>query len=370
MKPKSALFYFFILFLLFSCHGKKAEVSAPDQESFIILTEEQFSTGDMQLGKSQKMVFDQLVNSHGNIISKPGGLAKISGPVSGVISSIRFTPGQKIAKGQAIIEIGGNELIELQRDFAETSSQLIRVKSEYERLKSLYAENVGTQKEFITAQSEYNTVLARYSALMMKMNMLGLDPVSVEAGNFSSFFTLNSPITGYISKINVALGQYISQESTLAEVFDPSRLFLQVAVFEKDIFRLKEEQKVRFRILGDSSEYFATLKSLGKNVDNETKTILCYAEIDDLNRNNFINNTYVEVRIITASDTVNAVPEEAILKTGESSYVLALEKKDDKAYYFKKELVTAGRALNGYVEISGRTDRELLLKGAYNLVLE
>ena len=368
MKHVSALIL--TIFFLFSCHSKNNDGIVSEKESFIEISVQQFDSGGMKLGEVQKMVFDELVNCHGNIVSKPSGLARISTPISGQIEKIYFTPGQKISKGQVIFEAGGNMLIELQKDFAETSSQLIRVRSEYERLKSLYSENVGTEKEYITAQSEFKGTQARYSALMMKLNMLGLDAKNVESGNFYQTFSLRSPISGYLSRINVSLGQYSGQETSLAEVFDPSQLILQIAVFEKDIQSLKENQRVMFRILGDNNEYYATLKSLGKNVDNETKTILCFAEIDDLLKNNFINNTYVEARVITSRDSVYAVPEEAILRSGESRYILVLRNKENENYYLEKTSVETGRTANGFIEIKNEIKGQLLLKGAYNIVIE
>jgi cobalt-zinc-cadmium efflux system membrane fusion protein len=370
MKPGSFVLSVFSFLLLSSCHSSTTEEKKSDPEPLIEITANQFNTEEMKLGESLRTEFDELVNCHGNIISKPGGLARISAPISGYIRKIYFTPGEKVAKGQVIFEIGGNEVIELQKDFSETSSMLMRVKSEYERLKSLYSENVGTEKEFIMAQSEYKVTQARHSALMMKIAALGLDPASVESGKFSDAFLLRSPLTGYLSVVNVSLGQYSTQESTLAEVFDPSQLVLRIAVFEKDIFSLSEGQKLVFRIIGDKNEYSATIKLLGKSIDNDTKTILSYADIDDISQKKFINNTYVEARVITSRDSVNAVPEEAILKSGEDRYVLAFVRQENDIYYFRKLKVTTGRSINGLTEVTNEVDGQILLKGAYNLILD
>ena len=88
---------------------------------------------------------------------------------------------------------------------------------------------------------------------------------------------------------------------------------MRIAVFEKDLGKLKENQKIIFNLLGNTQKYYSsTLKSIGKNVDNESKTIICYADIDDLKSANFVNNAYVEATIITNIDTVTAVPEESV----------------------------------------------------------
>jgi membrane fusion protein, heavy metal efflux system len=360
-----------IFFLLFSCRSNVAEQKVDADAQFISISQKQFEAGEMQLCEMQKMVFNQSIHCHGNIISKPGGSAKVSTFVSGLVKKIYCKPGQKIASGQAIFEITGNELIEFQRDFAETASLLVRVKSEYERLKSLFSEKVGTEKELIFAESEYKSTLAQYSALKIKMHLLGLNSEKVENGSFYDSYIIKSPISGYVSQINVSLGQFADQQTTIAEVIDVSQFYIRIAVFEKDIPPLKEQQKVHIRLLGDSSKYMATLSSIGKNVDNETRTILCIADIDDLGKANFVNNAYVEARIITSNDTVNAITEEAILKSGGNSYLLALGKTQNETYYLNKVKIETGRTANGFVEILGNPEfNKILCKGAYNIQID
>jgi cobalt-zinc-cadmium efflux system membrane fusion protein len=371
MKPVYLFSVTILSVLIFSCRSNIAEPNNEAEDNFIRISKKQFETGNMQLGEMQKMLFEQTIHCHGNIISKPGGSAKISTFVSGLVNKIYCMPGQKIDKGQAIFEITGNELIEFQKDFAETSSLLVRVKSEYDRLKSLFSENVGTEKELIFAESEYKATQAQYSALKIKMQLLGLNSEKVELGSFYESYIIKSPISGYVSQINVSLGQYADQQTAIAEVIDVSQFFIRIAVFEKDIPPLKEKQKVRIRLLGDPSEYMATLSSIGKNVDNETRTIMCTAEIDDLEEANFVNNAYVEARIITSSDTVYAITEEALLKSGGNSYFLALEEIRDETYYMNKIPAETGRTMDGFIEILGKPElRKILCKGAYNIPID
>jgi len=357
--------------VLISCRDNVAEQKTESQEHLITISQQQFVAGQMSMGELEMKVFKQTVHCHGNIISKPGGTATISTNVSGLVNRIFCTPGQKVTSGQAIFEITGNELIELQKDLAETSSLLIRVRSEYERLKSLFAERVGSEKDLIFAESEYKAIQAAYSALKMKIQLLGLDVAQVEKGIFSESFTLKSPINGYISQINVTMGQYADPQTAIAEVFDASMLYLRIAVFEKDITSLKEKQTVLFRLLGNPMEYIATLSSIGRNIDNETKTVLCLAEIDDLGKTNFVSNAYIEARIVTQIDTVIAIPEGAIVRSGGNNYLLLFENQDSDTYYFSKKIIETGQSINGYVEILNPPDnRKVLAGGAFNIPVE
>ena len=160
--------------------------------------------------------------------------------------------------GQILFELSGNEFIELQKDFAEMASQLKRIRSEYERVKSLYSEKVGTEKEMILAESDFKAANAKYSALKMKLKLIGLNDTKIEDGNFYESFSLKSPLDGYISRINASIGQYADQQTTIAEIFDVTRLQLRIAVFEKDLGKLKENQKITFNLLGNTQKSYSS----------------------------------------------------------------------------------------------------------------
>ena len=168
------------------------------------------------------------------------------------------------------------------------------------------------------------------------------------------------------------LVQYADHQTIIAEIFDFTRLQLRISVFEKDLGNLKENQKITFNLLGDTNRtYSSTLKSIGKNVDNESKTIICYADIDDLKSANFVNNAYVEATIITRIDTVTAVPEACILKSEGNNYLLAFVKKENDNTFLKRVKVDIGRINNGFVEILNQPDiTKIVTEGAYNIRIE
>lgn len=359
--------------LLVSCKSNPKNEDIPiDQGQLISISHEQFETGRMAFGKMQTMTFDETVKCSGYIVSKPGGSAKISTSVSGLLQKFYCTPGQRVNAGQKLFELSGNEFIELQRDFAESASQLKRITSEYKRIKSLNSENISTEKELVFAESEYNTATASYSALKMKIQLIGLDASNIENGDFYESFSLKSPLNGYVSDINLSLGQYADQQTVITEVFDVERFHLKLAVFEKDINKLDAGLKVKFRLLENINiDYYATIKSIGKNVDNDSKAIMCYADIDDIQKANFVNNAFIEALIITKQDTVNSIAEEAVIKSGGNNYLLVLSKEENDRYLLARVKVEIGRIFNGYAEILNQTSfPEILTNGAYNIPLD
>jgi membrane fusion protein, heavy metal efflux system len=373
MKNRSVFCIITAGILLAMCnHEQDKEQKSGIPDEFITITRMQFETGKMVIGEPCKIPFDEKVRCNGNILVEPSGAAIISTSVPGLVKKINCTTGQKVNAGQILFELSGNEFIELQKDFAEMSSQLTRIKSEYERVKSLYGEKIGTEKEMILAESDFKTANAKYSALKMKLKIIGLNDTKIEDGNFYEYFSLKSPLDGYISRINVSIGQYTDQQTVIAEIFDITKLQLRIAVFEKDLGKLEENQQITFNLLGSTQKsYSSRLKTIGKNVDDESKTIICYADIDDPKSAIFVNNAYVEAAITTRIDTVTAVPEESVVKSGGNNYLLAFVKNENDNYFLKRVKVDIGRLNNGFVEILNQPDiTRIITKGAYNIRIE
>jgi cobalt-zinc-cadmium efflux system membrane fusion protein len=361
------------LFVLLAtaCGNKiKTESSTPETDSLIVVTKNQFATEKMVLKEPEIRPFNQIVKCNGKLISPANATAKISAVIPGLVEKIHCVNGQNISRGQVLFSISGNELIEIQRDYSETASQLKRLKSEYERSKELYNQKVATEKEFIQAESEYKAINARYSALEMKISLMYLNPQQIEEGNFSSSYQIKAPIGGQITRIDAAIGQYSDLQDYLAEITDNKQLSIKIDVFENDARYLQKGQPVMFNLLDDTVTYSATLETIGNTIDIETKTSACYARIDQA-QSNFINNSFVNVKITTESDSVQAVPLEAIIKTEFGNFLLEMVKEDADNYYFEKIKVTTGRINNDFTEItSARITGKILWSGAYNLNAE
>jgi len=371
MNNKFTIYILAAALILVSCSHKN-ETEIDNNTDLIGITEEQFRTGNMAIGEPLNMQFDELIRCSGTIVVEPSGTIMISSSIPALVKKINCREGTNVNAGQLLFELSGNDFVELQKDYAETLSQLIRIKSEYERLKSLFEEKIGSEKDFIMAESEYNVANAKYSALKMKIKMLGLDETKISDGNYYGSFSIRSPIKGYLSQINVAVGQYADQQTPLAEMLDINTLELRIAVFEKDLDKLKENQKINFNMIGNTDSIFtARIKSIGRNVELDSKTILCYADIDDPGKANLVNNAFAEAAIITKSDFVKAVPEEAILKSEGDSYLLEVVKNENGNYFLKKIKVSPGRLYNGFIELLQMPEIDkIITKGAYNIVIE
>jgi cobalt-zinc-cadmium efflux system membrane fusion protein len=115
----------------------------------------------------------------------------------------------------------------------------------------------------------------------------------------------------------------------------------------------------------------ATLSSVGKTIDPDSRAIRCIAKIDSRINQNLINQSYIEATIVLDSQQAKALPSDAILKSGSDYFVFVIRKSDNQNYYLQKEQVKIGRVSDKFTEIiEGESLQKVVIRGVYNLPTE
>ena len=234
----------------------------------------------------------------------------------------------------------------------------------------MYSEKATSEKDFIQAEAEYKSVLADYNGLKLKIESIGLSTEKVENGDFSTSYFLKSPINGYINNIKANLGVSVGAQSELLEIVNPEFLQIKLSVFSNDVMKIKIGQDVHIKT-GDNDNYFyAKIDAVGVSVDDDTKTITCYASVSEKKSMKPIANMYVEANIITQIDTVTVLPKSAVIKSENTYFILALKNRDSNQYVFTKQVVGIGREYKEYFEIlDNEIDGSVLVRGGYYISL-
>ncbi len=351
---------------------KETENKTEQKEILVTVSQKQFEKNNMKTGKIKYRKFNEKIRTNGKIISNPGGKAFVNSFLSGAVKKVFVKPGQKVVKGQKLCSVTGIDIISLQQEFSEAANKLDNLKRVYLRKKSLFDEKVISEKDFDEAKSKYLAALGNYNGLKQKILMLKLNPDKIKNGQINSEIYLTAPVGGYITEHNCVTGQSVSEGDNLFKIVNTNEMQLEFFVFEKDIPKIKTGNEVSFFTPDNENiKYKGKITVTGKSVDTNTKTVKCYAEINDEKIENLAENMYMNVDIICSETEKTALPDEAIVISEDKKSVLILEKKDAKNYYFKKKEIKTGKSSDGYTEVFvNDTNTVYLLKGAYNLITE
>lgn len=372
MKNIASLLFFVLL--LTSCGKTETQtpgVSAGEPETTIFLTKAQFENAGMEFGKIEEKPFVKTIQTTGKIEVPPKNHAVISAFMGGYIKDTPLLVGDEVKKGQRLVTLENPEFISLQQQYLEISEQLTFLNSEYERQKTMLEENITSQKSFLKAESEYKSSRALHSSLKKRLEMLNINPRSVEAGNIVSEVHIYSPISGSVSKIFINTGSYVSSADKIMEIINTDQLFLELKAFERDLFSLKKNQEILFSIPEASKEVFkGHLHLVGSSVDPVSRMATLHGLIDE-KETGFSVGMFVEAAIVTDSENRQALPEDAIVELEGIYYVLKLVQETSDSFELEREEVKTGMTFNGFTVLENTnldTNSRYLTKGSYVLI--
>ncbi|QIK55522.1 efflux RND transporter periplasmic adaptor subunit [Dysgonomonas sp. HDW5B] len=377
MKKYNYIFSILVGFALIACGGEKKageETSMVEEDnSVVVVTKDQFKTMKMEISPLVEKDFDVVIKASGKIDVPPQNRAKVTSFVGGFVKSLYHMVGDKVSKGQPLLILESPEYLDIQQSYLEIFGQLSYLKSEYERQRTLFNEKIASQKKYMEAESDYKKAKATYESLRQKLRMLNISPEQVEQGKLSSSVTVYAPITGDITIINANMGMAVSPSDVIMEIVDTKFLHLELSVFEKNVFDLKNGQKVKFIIPQISSDEFeATVSLIGKSVEGNDRIVTVYASLDESTKQKLLTGMFVEAQIVASSKKVLSVPVDALTSEESNQFLLVLESEKDGNYTFRKTLVKTGDRNGEWIEVildnNIKADAQILVKGVYDVI--
>jgi len=353
-------------FLNITCSsGNKEEPSAAAEEKdTITLTEEQIKNAGIVTGTVEKKVLNSKLNVNGQVDVPPQNIVSISFPLGGYLKTTRLLPGMHVNRGEVIAVMEDQSLVQLQQDYLIAKARLQYLETEYERQKVLNEANVNADKVFQQAQTDYNSQKVLVKGYAEKLRLISINPDKLDENSISRSVPVYSPINGFVSKVNVNIGKYVNPSEVLFELINPDDMHAALTVFEKDISKVRARQKVWVSFIDEPSvEYECEVLLITKNVDdNRSALVHCHFEKQP---DRLLPGMFLTARIEISNTEVTAVPEEAVLRYGNSQYILMAEGKNS----FRLFPVETGMTDAGFVEVfSKETDlagKSIVVKNPY-----
>ena len=372
------LYILLVPIVLASCGEKDSQsnaiTSSAETDNVITVTKSQFENGHMVLGNVVDYEFNEVVKANGFIDVPPQNKASVSTFMGGFVKNTPLLIGDKVKKGQRVLTLENTEYVEIQQQYLEIAEQLSYLKSEFVRQQTLFNEKITSEKNFLKAESNYKSTLAHYNGLREKLRMMNINPVSVEQGNMSSTINLYSPISGYVTNIEVSNGTYISPQDEVLEIVNTDHIHLELSVFEKDILNIKKGQIIAFKVPESSDEtYQAEVHLVGTSIDETSRTIKVHGHIEDEEKTRFIKGMFIEAEIITDTKTAKSLPKDAVYKLNDTYLTLVLVDSNDDVYTFNKTEVNVGKQVEDFIEVLNPEefkDKKVLTKGSLILLSE
>jgi cobalt-zinc-cadmium efflux system membrane fusion protein len=289
-----------VFLLLISCGNQKNE-SAPHigtdvgvraSETIVVNNDEETDALTSATRTNNRPIFN------GTLVIPPQRHVTVTLFMDGIVKNTSLISGMFVRTGQVLATFEKPEYITLQQSYIESHAQEEFLEAEYLRQKSLFGNEVASQKILQQARADYLAKKSQREAIAMKLRLLGFDPKRTLSEGIKPYLELRAPISGYVANVQINIGKYIAAGEPICDIIDKSTLLVKLTVFERDIGKIKNGDKIEFRVTGLGNQtFYATVVSLGQNVDNVSRSIEVFARVTG-NNTQFRPGMYVNAQIV------------------------------------------------------------------------
>lgn len=260
-----------------------------------------------------------------------------------------------VNRGEVIAIMEDPALVQLQQDYLMAQARLVYLEQDLARQRMLNENKVNADKVYQQAQADHTAQKVLVKGLGEKLRLIGMNPDKLTENSISRSVPVYSPINGFVSKVNVNIGKYVNPADVLFELINPDDMHAALTVFEKDIARVKPHQKVMVTFVDEpDNEYECEVLLVTRNVDADRSALVhCHFEKQP---DRLLPGMFLNARIMVNNVNALVVPDEAVVRYGNTEYVL----QEESAGRFRLLAVETGARQGGQVEISSK---EVQLEG-------
>lgn len=280
----------------------------------------------VQVGALRRMTVHRYVDGYGVVapapatLEEPAACAAVASPLTGVVTRVHVTAGQRVRRGQLLVELNSGIMTE------EYAAQ------EVERQRRLYAEHNTSLKALQDAEARL--ALMRVAA----------------------------PLSGTVVRVNVNPGAAVSPSTVLAEVIDLERLIVKTNIPQSEAAALRVGQRVE--VLGAVPEA-TRLTYISPTVDPSDGAVMAWARLPAGSR--LLPGEYVRLRIVAATHRGSLVAPTASVVSDLSGHSDISIVRGEEAI---RTPVQPGLREDGWVEVRApglESGTKVVTVGAYGL---
>ncbi len=245
-----------------------------------------------------------------------------------------------------------------------------------QKLASIYSPNLITaQRELLEAVKYKETNPSFYEATRSKLKLWDLNEEQIKSiensGEPSVYFDILSPITGTVTRRDVAIGDYVKEGSPLFEVIDLSRVWIMFDAYESDLPWIKKGDKIEFTIQSlPGKTYNAKVTYIDPFINPSTRVAQVRVEMRNSGlkfKPEMFVNGILQSNIAEKTNQL-LIPKTSILWTGKRAVVYVKVSNREAPSFIYREIVLGPETGNFYVVSQGLHEgEEIVSNGVFKI---
>lgn len=226
--------------------------------------------------KAVSKLLEREVRLSGMVTADPDKTISYSPLIDGIVEKTYFSLGDKVKKGQVLIDLRSPELSNLQAELVSLESEIQIADRELKTAQELYANGMISERELLEARGKSLQTHAVLDKIKTDMAFFG---TSKGRGTFS----LTAPAGGYITYKNASAGSTVSPDNgPLFTIADLSSVWVVANVYAGELLFVKEGMEGEISSISYPGQVFrGKLNHISQVFDPDDKTLKARIILDN-----------------------------------------------------------------------------------------
>ncbi|MDX1636506.1 MAG: efflux RND transporter periplasmic adaptor subunit [Balneolaceae bacterium] len=305
-------------------------LSGKDGRKIVTLSEQQAENLNIQVVTVDRDRGSFFIDAPGQVFAAPERISVVSAPINGRISTIYLHEGEKVNKGDPLLDLESLEFANLVADFLEARAEITYQEQQVERLKVLTEERISPQRTLERAQADLQRAQTRCSAALARLRAIGVTDRMMEQWNAAApdpraRLTIYAPISGVLNEHLIELGESVNAYEKMLDIIDQKEVLVRGFVSPADAPFLQEGGPLviseRAENGGRSSRMLeASITSINPALDETNRSIVLNSIVETKNGWPIVGQS-VRIRYSARTGDTISIPLSAIQFDGPDATV-------------------------------------------------
>jgi len=240
--------------------------------------------------------------------------------VGGPVSRILVVPGERVKKGQSLLEVSSPDYSLLYAAYLKARDTYRVADKNYARAQDLYAHHAIAERDLLQAESDRIQAQADLNAALLGLKILGIpNPDDLEKAPSSAEIPLLAPIGGEIVERDVSPGQLLQAGATQAFIIsNMSSVWVLANVYQNDLSAVHVGDQVAVQTDSYPDKFQGKISFISPALDPTTRTLQARIEVENPGEK-LKNNMYVTATVNAGVEqNAIAVPDSSVLRDDEN----------------------------------------------------
>jgi cobalt-zinc-cadmium efflux system membrane fusion protein len=234
---------------------------------------------EIRTAKLTPQAFTPRLTTTATIAADPRNIARLGSRVAGRVAAIDVRLGDRVQRGQALVEIDAVELHQVSTEYLTAQARAREAVDALARQKQLVAERVGALQDLRRAEANAEAATATLHEAEEHLRFLGLGNEAIARLRGGSIHAversiIRAPIAGRVSTLTVTLGQVLAGTEDLVTITRSDDVWATLRVYERDLGNLAVGGSVEIQVPSYPDRIFiGKTAGIGELVDPATHTI-------------------------------------------------------------------------------------------------